>query len=228
MSLREALKAVKDDIKTVQEKPKFVPKHFRKQEHKPQKPERPKQYVNGYEVHWDHKSKDNKAIPYIRTETALIQFPIKPEDIHMPDGCVRATYNPDTKRVEYYKLGSDEPIFKVQNNVHNPLPIPRYFSALESVEEIFDLDLETGEITSEMKIDVLDEAVHWKLRLEEYERLQNLKGMPKHVIKNKLQKYIKNLEAQRGITLAQLAQPIPQSVHDAIEYAEKKQRMMNQ
>lgn len=221
-SLREALKAVKSDIKTIPAAPVKKPvKRYPKPAEVVQL--RPKQFVNGYEVSWDAQEGTNRKVPVIRSDEFYIQYPTKGEDIPLPEGTSRVSYNKERKRVEFFKRGSDEPIRYVADGRHEPLPIPRYFSELENVEEIFDLDLETGEITSEMKIDVLAEGVHWKLRLQEFERMQLAQSIEPRVITNRLQKYLKNLEALRGVTVEMLSQPIPGSVLDAIEYAEKKQ-----
>jgi hypothetical protein len=225
-ALREALKSVKSDIRTIVPTIK-KPAHTEKQT-KPAvvTPIRPKQYINGYEVVWHSYEGANRKIPCITTEYAMVQFPTKKEDIKLPEGTVRATYNAKKKRVEFFKKGSDNPIRVVPDSRHEPLPLPRYFAELENVEEIFDLDMETGEITSVMKIDVLSESVHWKLRLQEFERIQEKNGVDKKLIGYRLQKYLKNLEAIRGLTIEELSKPIPETVLNAIEYAEKKQAMM--
>lgn len=224
-ALREALKAVQGVIVTLPTPKKATPK---KHNTKPATvtPIRPKQYVNGYEVMWMDFDNEARKVPVIKTKDFMIQFPTKGEDIQLPEGTTKATYDFGKKRVEFYNIKGDL-IRYVMNSRHEPLPIPRYMSEIENVEEIFDIDLETGEITSEMKIDVMPEEVHWKLRLQEFEEQQIKNGVTPRVITFKLQKYLKNLEMLRGITVEMLAKPIPKTILDAISYAEKKQAAMS-
>lgn len=227
-ALRDALKAVKSDIITLPSAPKAAP--YKKQYAKPAvvTPIRPKQYVNGYEVQWMDLEGSTRKVPTIQNKEFMIQYPTKGEDIKLPEGTVLASYNAQKKCVEFFGAGSNKPIRFVADSKHEPLPIPRYMSELENIEEIFDIDMETGEITSVMKIDVLPEAVHWKLRLQEFEAHQLKANVSPKIITFRLQKYLKNLEAQRGITVEMLAKPIPKTVLDAITYAEKKQAQIAQ
>jgi hypothetical protein len=222
-ALREALKAVKSDIVTLPTPKKVAaPKKYNA---KPATvtPIRPKQFVNGYEVVWMDMENEARKVPVIRTANFMIQFPTKGSEIKLPEGTVMATYCFAKKRVEFFD-NKGEMIRYVLDGRHEPLPIPRYMSELENIEEIFDIDLETGEITSEMKIEVLPEEVHWKLRLQEFEAQQIRSGISPRMITFKLQKYLKNLEALRGITVEMLSKPIPKEILDAISYAEKKQQ----
>jgi hypothetical protein len=222
-SLREALKTVKSNIRTMPSAPK---KPATRQPKKAEVvPIRPKQYINGNEVQWASYEGQRQKVPFVQQVGDggfYVTYPTKNEDIKLPDGTTRSSYNFDKKRVEFFKLGSKEPIRYVNNARHEPLPVPAYMSELENIEEIFDIDLETGEITDELRIDVLPEAVHWKLRLQEFESQQIKAGVDSKAITFRLQRYLKNLEALRGITVEMLAQPIPEAVHNAIEYAEKK------
>lgn len=223
-ALRDALKAVKSEIITLPAAPKAP---YKKQHVKAVvTPIRPKQYVNGYEVQWVDVEGSNRKIPTIQNDKFMIQYPTKGEDIKLPEGTVRASYNAEKKCVEFFGKGSDKPIRFVADSKHEPLPIPAYMRELENIEEIFDIDMETGEITSVMKIDVLAEEVHWKLRLQEFEAQQMKSGVSPKIITFRLQKYLKNLEAQRGVTVEMLAKPVPKSVLDAISYAEKKQQQI--
>lgn len=218
-SFRDALKAVKSDIKTV---------HYKSQPHRytarraEPMPPRPKQYVNGYEVYWDAPEGSNRKIPYICGDEFYIQYPTKSEDIKLPEGTVRATYNFEKRRVEFFKAGSDEPIRWVADARHEPLPVPEFMRDLEVIEEMFEIDFETGEITTGMKVDILPEGTHWKLRLQEFEARQLRDGVKPSVINFRLQRYLKNLEAVRGVTVEMLSEPIPQNVRDAIAFSEKK------
>lgn len=224
-ALRDALKAVKGNIIALPVPPKKAPTEQKKKYSKPAviTPIRPKQFINGYEVEWMDMEGESRKVPVIQSGEFMITFPTKGSDIKLPEGTVRASYNAEKKCVEFFAKGSDTPIRYVADSRHEPLPIPRYMSELESIEEIFDIDMETGEITSVMKIEVLPEAVHWKIRLQEFEAQQLQQGVSNKTITFRLQKYLKNLEAQRGVTVEQLAQPIPQAIMDAIHYAEKKQ-----
>lgn len=225
-ALRDALKAVKSDIRTVEfKKPKAAPaKHHKKKAEVI--PLRPKQNINGYEVNWQIQEGSSQKIPYIQNKQFFMEYPSKNEDIKLPEGTVRASYNKDKKRVEFFKKGDPEPIRYVMDSRHEALPIPRYMSELERVEEIYEIDLETGEISCGLKIDILPEGTYWKLLLQEFEAQQLKAGVSPKVISFRLQKYLKNLEVLRGVTVEQLAEPIPQSVLDAISYAEKKQLAM--
>lgn len=229
-ALREALSVVKGEIHTIPTNTKPVKRQAKKADVIPL---RPKQNINGYEVKWLGEEIGNgsiRKIPYIhnnqKDRAFYIQYPSKSSDIKLPEGTVRATYNAKEKRVEFFKKGSNKPIKCVVDSKHEPLPMPRYMSSLETVEEIFDLDLETGEITSELKIDILPESAYWKLRLQEFEAQQLRSGIDVKVINFRLQKYLKNLEAIRGVTVEMLSEPIPRQILDAIEYAEKKQQAM--
>jgi hypothetical protein len=234
-SLREALKSVKSDIRTLpvaKKKPQVARSEVKKAEptrKAPVTPIRPKQYISGQEVKWmDYEGQSGK-VPYIQQDGPngfYVAYPTKAEDIKLPEGTVRASYSFKKKQVEYFKKGSNEVIRFVKNARHEPLPIPAYMSELESVEEIFDINLETGEIIDETRIDVLPEGLHWKLRLQEFETQQAKAGVSPKVITHRLQRYLKNLEALRGVTVAEIAQPIPESIQLAIEFAEKKRIQM--
>jgi hypothetical protein len=225
-SLREALKSVKSNIQVMPSAPKRpVPT---RQTSKPKAEViqiRPKQYISGHEVKWADYEGHGGKVPYVSQEGETgfyVTYPSKAEDIKLPEGTVRATYNFTKKQVEYFKKGSDVPIRFTRNARHEPLPVPAYFSELEKIEEVFDIDLETGEITEEIRVDVLPEGVHWKLRLQEFENQQIKAGVSPKAITFRLQRYLKNLEAMRGVTVAMIAQPIPQAILTAIDYAEQK------
>lgn len=231
-SLRDALKSVKSDIRVLPtpKKPARPATTAKKPVEKAKVvPIRPKQYIGGQEVQWMDFEGQNGKVPFIRQDGPggfYVTYPTKAEDIKLPEGTTRATYNAAKKQVEYFKKGSNEPIRFVRNARHEPLPVPAYMSELEQVEEIFDIDMETGEIIDELKIDVLPEGVHWKLRLQEFETQQMKLGVPAKTITFRLQRYLKNLEALRGVTVEMIAQPIPESVKNAIEFAEKKRIAM--
>lgn len=178
-----------------------------------------KQYVNGYEVYWDYEEGSNKKVPYIANERFYIQYPSKPQDIQLPDGVSRVTYNSEKKQVEYYGVG-DTLLRIARDPVYSPLPIPEYFARLTKVEETYDLDLDTGEIKSDMTIDILPEGVYWKLCLQEFEKNQIELGVSEKLIKYRIQKYLKNLFILRGVTINQLNAPIPKNIQDDISYAE--------
>lgn len=219
------MKAVKSEIITVP----FVPKKTnRPANRKPAEviPLRPKQMVNGYPVQWASPDGSNHKIPYLQTDKFYTQYPTKGEDIKLPEGTKMATYNSTKRRVEFFNNveGKGEPIRYVNDSVHSPLPLPRYFSELEKVEEVFEIDFETGELTTGMRIDILPEGTHWKLRLQEFEAQCLKNGLSSKVINFRLQKYLKNLQDVRGVTVEELAAPVPQTVLDAIEFAEEKQR----
>lgn len=222
-SLREALKSVKSDIRVLPSAPK---KPAVRQPKKAEVvPIRPKQFVCGQEVKWASYEGQRAKVPYVQKDGDggfYVTYPTKNEDIKLPEGAVRASYNFQKKRVEFFKAGSKEPIRYVNNAKHEPLPVPAFMSELESIEEIFDIDLETGEIIDELRIDVLPEGTHWKLRLQEFESQQLKAGVDQKAITFRLQRYLKNLEALRGVTVEMLAAPIPEAVHNAINYAEKK------
>lgn len=220
MSLRNALQAVKSEIKVVVPVVAHIPKKYSKVE----KVVKPIQYLNGHVLSWSAQNGSKKKYPFIQEPRFWIQYPNKAEDIKLPVGCVRATYNSEKKRVEYFKRGSTVPIRVCVDSKHEPLPIPKYFRHLENVEEIFDINLETCEITSTMNVNILPEEVHWKLRLEEFEKMQVASNVDKKIITYRLQKYLRNLEILRGLTVDKLSQPIPKVIASAIEYAEKKQR----
>lgn len=233
-SLREALKSVKSDIRTMPVIKKApvrpeVKKAEPTQRKAPVTPIRPKQYISGQEVQWMDFEGQSGKVPYLKQDGPngfFVSYPTKADDIKLPEGTVRATYNAAKKQVEYFKKGSNEVIRFVKNPRHEPLPMPAYMSELETVEEIFDINLETGEIIDETRIDVLPEGLHWKLRLQEFETQQLKAGVSPKVITYRLQRYLKNLEALRGVTVADIAQPIPESVQLAIEFAEKKRIQM--
>jgi hypothetical protein len=222
-SLREALKSVKSNIHVLPSAPR---KPATRQPKKAEVvPIRPKQYVCGQEVQWASYEGQRQKVPFVKKDGDCgfyVTYPTKNEDIKLPEGTVRASYNFEKKRVEFFKAGSKEPIRYVNNARHEPLPVPAYMSDLEKIEEVFDIDLETGEITDELRIDVLPEGVHWKLRLQEFEAQQIKAGVEQKAITFRLQRYLKNLEALRGVTVEMLAAPIPDGVKDAIEYSEKK------
>ena len=213
-SMSNALKSIVSDIIT-KPAPPIQKKH---------KTEKTKQYINGYEVKWTPHSVGSKSIPVIqdKNNTFYIQFPTQVSDITMPVGTVRATYNKSKSRVEYFKAGSNEPIKTINDQRHEPLPLPKYFSHIEIVEETFGIDMTTGEIVSTMKIDILPEAIHWKIRLQEFEKNQRRAGNSNFIIERKVNKYIKSLTALRGITLEELSQPIPSSIIASIENAKKQ------
>jgi hypothetical protein len=225
-ALRDALKTVKSEIVTIPApvKPATQRPAANHRKFNNVVPLRPKQIVNGYEVNWAAQE-DGQKIPYIQTERFYTQYPpSKPGEIKLPEGTVRATYNKEKRRVEFFKPGQAEPIRYVNDARHEPLPVPRYMGELEVVEEIFDIDFETGELTTGMRIDILPEEVHWKLRLQEFEAQQVKAGVAPKAITFRLQKHLKNLQATRGVTIEQLAKPIPQTILDAIDFAEEKMR----
>lgn len=222
-ALRDAMKDVKSEIVTIPTTPKKFTRNYG-QKSAEVIPMRPHQMVNGYAVDWVIQD-DGRKIPYIQTERFYTQYPTsKPSDIKLPEGTVRASYNKDKHRVEFFKSGSDEPIRYVNDARHESLPLPRYMSAIEHIEEIFDIDFETGELTTGMRVDILPEGVHWKLRLQEFEESQINAGVSPSAITFRLQKHLKNLQSTRGISVAELSKPIPQSILDAIAFAEAKQR----
>lgn len=221
-ALRDALQAVKSDIRTLPANTKPVRRNPQGKKAEVV-PLRPKQFLNGHEVKWAAQDGSSQKIPYIQEELFYTQYPSKADDIRLPEGTVRASYNAAKKRVEFFKANSDEPIRYVNDARHEPLPVPRFMSELEKVEEIFEIDFETGEVKCGMQIDILPEGIHWKLRLQEFEALQLKHGVSPKVISFRLQKYLKNLEAVRGVTVQELAAPIPQTVLDAISFAEQKQ-----
>lgn len=222
-SFRDALKDVKSEIRTVPAAEVHTKRVFKP---KPATPARPKQYINGYEVSWEAQNGSKTKVPTIQTKEFFIQYPTGKEDIKLPPGTARATYNPIKKQTEFYGVGSDTPLKTFSDSRHEPLPIPNYMRELESVEETFDIDMETGEVTFNMKIEVLPEEFHWQIRLEEFKKQQIAKNVPLKTIGFRIQKYLKNLENQRGLTLEMLQQPIPQHIKDAIHYAEAKQLSM--
>lgn len=231
-SLREALKTVKSNIRTMPE-PVKKPVVRAPKAAAPKKAEvvpiRPKQYINGHEVQWTSYEGQRQKVPFVQQNGEggfYVTYPTKNEDIKLPEGTVRASYNFKKKRVEFFKAGSNEPFRYVNNARHEPLPIPAYMSELENIEEIFDINLETGEVIDELRIDVLPEGTHWKLRLQEFEAQQIKAGVDPKAITFRLQRYLKNLEALRGVTVEMLSQPIPQAIQNAIEYAEKKRMSM--
>lgn len=224
-ALRDALKSVKSEIVTVPFAPKKQPSYqTNRKQYAEVVPLRPRHTINGYEVHWAPQE-DGRKIPFIQTDKFYTQFPpSRAADIKLPEGTVRATYNKEKRRVEFFQSGSEEPIRYVNDARHEPLPVPRFMSELEQVEEIFDINFETGELTTGMRIDILPEGIHWKLRLQEFESQQVRAGVSPKAITFRLQKHLKNLQSTRGVTVEELAQPIPQTVLDAISFAEDKQR----
>ena len=224
-SLRDALKAVKSEIVTMSFTQKQKAPTQRPNTSKPEVVNlRPRQTVNGYEVNWAAQENGQK-IPYIQTDKFYTQFPpAKADDIKLPEGTVRASYNAAKRCVEFFAAGGKEPIRYVNDARHEPLPVPRFMSELEQVEEIFEINFETGELTTGMRVDILPEGIHWKLRLQEFEAQQVRAGGSPKVITFRLQKHLKNLQATRGVTAKELAKPIPQTVLDAISFAEEKRR----
>lgn len=220
-SFRDALKVVKADIQVVPAKVVHTKRVVKAT--KPVVPAKPKQYVNGYEVSWEPQEGSNTKVPTLQTKQFFIQYPTANEDIKLPEGTVRVTYNKNNNQVEFYAKGKETPIKVFNDSKHEPLPIPAYMRELESVEEIFDIDMETGEITSEMKIEVLPEQFHWQIRLDEFRKTQLAKNVPLKTIGFRINKYLKNLENQRGITVDMINQPLPQEIKDAIHYAQAKQ-----
>lgn len=235
-SLRDALKSVKSDIRAlpvVKKQPVARPEVKKAEPAAARKatvtPIRPKQYISGHEVQWMDYEGQNGKVPFIRQDGPAgfyVAYPTKAEDIKLPEGTTRATYNAAKKQVEFFKKGSKEVIRFVKNARHEPLPIPAYMSELETVEEVFDINLETGEIIDEVRIDVLPEGLHWKLRLQEFELQQLKAGVSPKVVTYRLQRYLKNLEALRGVSVEDIAQPIPEAVQLAIQFAEKKRIKM--
>jgi hypothetical protein len=212
-ALRQAMDTIKDNIHITKTEERWV---------KPVSDHSHKQYVLGYEVFWEQSEDGNKPIPYIASDSFYIQFPSKADSIKVPAGTSRVTYNAEKKCVEYFTHGSDIAIRAVKNARHEPLPVPRYFSQLTKIEEVFELDMETGEITSEMQIDVLPEATYWKICLNEFERLQIQSGVAPATVEFRIKKYLRDLYSTRGITVDDLLEPIPQNLMDAIEFAEHK------
>lgn len=219
-SFRDALKDVKSEIRTVPAAEVHTKRVFKP---KPVVPARPKQYINGYEVSWETQNGSKVKVPTIQNNRFFIQYPTGKDDIKLPPGTARVTYNPQKRQTEFYAAGSETPMKTYADSRHEPLPIPNYMRELESVEETFDIDMETGEVTFGMKIEVLAEEYHWQIRLEEFKRQQMAKNVPIKTIGFRMQKYIKNLENQRGVTLEMLQRPIPQEIKDAIHYAEARQ-----
>ncbi len=232
-SLREALKSVKIDIQTQPaiKKPTARPEAVKTAPIRKAKevPSRPKQYISGHEIQWMVFEGQTGKVPYLRQDGPdgfYVTYPTKTEDIKLPEGTTRATYNFQKKQVEFFKKGSNEPIKFIKNPRHESLPMPTYMSDLESVEDVFDINLETGEIIDEMRIDILPEGLYWKLRLQAFEAQQIKAGVSPKTITYRLQRYLKNLEALRGVTVEDIAQPIPESIKLAIEFSEKKRMQM--
>jgi hypothetical protein len=226
-ALRDAMKAVKSDIVTVPFAEKAAARPHKRYDKPAQVvPLRPKLMINGHEVRWAAQEGSSQKIPYIQTDKFYVQYPSKADDIKLPEGTKMANYNKAKRRVEFFDDVEDgkEPIRYVNDAKHEPLPVPKFMSDLERVEEIFEINFETGEVINEMRIDILPEGTHWKLRLQEFETQQKAKGVSDKAINFRLQKYLKNLEAIRGVTVQELAAPIPQAVLDAIEFSETKQR----
>lgn len=219
-SFRDALKDVKSEIRTVPAAEVHTKRVFKP---KTVTPARPKQFINGYEVSWEAQNGSKTKVPTIQNNRFFIQYPTGREDIKLPPGTARVTYNAKKRQTEFYGVGSETPLKTFADSKHEPLPIPNYMRELESAEETFDIDMETGEVTFGMKIEVLPEAFHWQIRLEEFKRQQMAKNVPTKTIGFRMQKYIKNLENQRGVTMEMLQTPIPRHIKEAIGYAEARQ-----
>jgi len=207
--------ALKSILPNIVVKAAEKPKQSRKQA------SRPIQYINGYQVQWIS-SAENRIIPVLSTDQFYIQYPIKKEDIELPVGTTMATYNSELKQVEYYSDTSNKPIKVVHDQKHEPLPLPKYLTQLETVEELYDIDMETGDIITHLRVDILEEAVYWNIRLKAFEENQLKSGVSRFKIDRRLKRYYKSLLTLRGITEEQLNQPIPDSVLQSIEEIKKQ------
>lgn len=207
--------ALKSILPNIVVKAAEKPKQSRKQA------SRPIQYINGYQVQWIS-SAENRIIPVLSTDQFYIQYPIKKEDIELPVGTTMATYNSELKQVEYYSDTSDKPIKVVHDQKHEPLPLPKYLTQLETVEELYDIDMKTGDIITHLRVDILEEAVYWNIRLKAFEENQLKSGVSRFKIDRRLKRYHKSLLTLRGITEEQLNQPIPDSVLQSIEEIKKQ------
>jgi hypothetical protein len=222
-ALALALSQVKDDIKTAPAPAKPVFKREQSYNAKRAAANVPEtQKINGHIVRWE--TTGDRKIPIIQNDQFYIQYPSKADDVKdVPVGCVRATYNAEAGCVEYYTKGAKEPMKRRYNQKFSGLPYPRFMSGLETVEEIVLCDLETGEITIEVKVDVLDEYSHWLLRLQEYEAQSLARGISKFVIDKRMAGFIKNLKATRGVDLLDKTNKIPPNLLSAIEFVKQKQ-----
>lgn len=170
-------------------------------------------------------NEEDKNVSFIAEENFWIQDPVDPQTYKLPRGTVEVRYNPDDRSVTYYN--KDGIVVAVNRpQVNKDLPIPSYFSELESVEEILDLDLETAEVVTILKFDVLDEQTHWLLRLQEFKRLTVDAGkMSEAKFQVVAGAIIKNLKELRGCDLLDPNFKISKNVLDAIKYAEKQKFM---
>lgn len=209
----QSLGAVREQIKTVKE----TSRQKTQQKHRPQQK---KMFNASHELKYVRIG--DKNVPVIQNEVCFVQYPTPAEQIRLPAGCVRATYNKEKKQVEYYARGTVNPIMVKRDSYHDPLPIPEYFKTLESVEEILDLDLETGHVTCEVRFDILDEQTHWTLRLVEYGNRLEAKGIHKDEINRRLNQYANALKEQRGVDVNDPNFRIPENVRDAISYIENR------
>lgn len=215
-SFAAALKDIKADIKTVPYKPKREYKKDPLFIHE-------QKFVCGVPVTWELIG--DRKIPVLHTAELYIEYPTAPTDVKIPEGTTKASYDPVAKTVTFYgrKEGELKEIAKVRNRVHQALPVPRYMHQLERVEEILDIDLDTGEITSEINIDILDEYSHWLLRLQEFEKQCVQKGLPRARIDTMMSRHISNLKKGRGVDLLDPTKKIPAHLLQAIEYIEMNQ-----
>lgn len=214
-ALSFALSQIKDDIKTVPVKPK---QFHKKVEYKNQPK---KQYINGNEVKWENV--DGTKVPFIQTETFYVSYPSKNEDIKdVPPYTKMATYNSEKGCVEYYGSG-EEPISVRYNQKFTGLPYPRFMSGLETVEEVYLVNLETGELTVDLKINILDEYSHWLLRLKEFESQSKMHGIKQDKIDRRMSGFIKNLKSTRGVDILDPKNKIPDHLLSAIEFVKQKQ-----
>lgn len=172
----------------------------------------------------------DKNVPVIQNKNCFVMYPTPAEQIRLPEGCVGASYklkeDGTGTKVEFYGR-NNEVIMTKKNSYHDPLPIPEYFSEIESVEEILDLDLETGQVTCEVRFDILDEQTHWTLRMIEYAKVMEAKGMKQDVINRRLETQSKALKEQRGVNVNDPNFRIPQNVKNAIDYIERRKFFTN-
>lgn len=222
-ALQLALNEIKGDIKSSPVKPEFkaeLPYHSRSTSRNKVVDIRI-QRINGYDVSWE--TVGDRKTPVLKTDKFWIQYPTKPDDIELPKGTVRASYNAKKRCVEFFKKGSEQPIKAKYDQRYDGLPYPRFMQGLESIEEILDIDLETGEITTELKINVLDEYSHWLLRLQEFEIQSKQRGIAKEVIDLKMKRYIKNLKATRGVDILDPRNKVPPKLMEDILFVKRKQ-----
>lgn len=177
-------------------------------------------YFNGYAIVW-HENGHGGLLPTLRTAECYIPYPTINGEIGVPVGTKRATYNAEKRRVEYFD-SKGEMLQANRNARHRPIPVPVYMNDLNRVEDINELDMETGEITSSTFFDLMEENVYWKVCLKEFERQQKLEGVPAHIIERYTAKHKRNLFVTRGITEADLSGPIPKNVVAAMEYAAQR------